>query len=118
MLIAIDGFNAFFNKKTDLKTEDRVLVTPQQVSIVQTGLSAVLSDWVILLKKTFYVYECINIFIYFLQNNGAIVMVTSPRAALNTRRESHLPIYLIGRQVKQYFICYLLFYKTFFQFNL
>jgi hypothetical protein len=28
-------------------------------------------------------------------------MVTSPRAALNTRRESHLPIYLIGRQVRQ-----------------
>jgi small subunit ribosomal protein S29 len=76
MLVAIDGFNAFFNEKTDLKTEDRVKVIPQQISMVQTGLSAVLSDW----------------------NNGAIVMVTSPRAALNTRRESHLPIYLIGRK--------------------
>ncbi|XP_025193340.1 28S ribosomal protein S29, mitochondrial [Melanaphis sacchari] len=76
MLVAIDGFNAFFNEKTDLKTEDRVKVTPQQITMVQTGLSAVLSDW----------------------NNGAIVMVTSPRAALNTKRESHLPIYLIGRQ--------------------
>lgn len=47
MLVAIDGFNAFFNEKTDLKTEDRVKVTPQQISIVQTGLSSVLSDWVI-----------------------------------------------------------------------
>ncbi|XP_025412493.1 28S ribosomal protein S29, mitochondrial [Sipha flava] len=76
MLVAVDGFNAFFNEKTDLKTEDRVRVTPQQISMVQTGLSAVLSDW----------------------NNGAVVMVTSPRAALNTKRESHLPIYLCGRQ--------------------
>lgn len=76
MLVAIDGFNAFFNEKTDLKTEDRVKVTPKQITMVQTGLSAVLSDW----------------------NNGAIIMVTSPRAALNTRRESHLPLYLIGRQ--------------------
>lgn len=76
MLVAIDGFNAFFNEKTDLKTEDRVKVIPQQITMVQTGLSAVQSDW----------------------NNGAIVMVTSPRAALNTKRESHLPIYLIGRQ--------------------
>lgn len=47
MLVAIDGFNAFFNEKTDLKTEDRVKVTPQQITMVQTGLSAVLSDWVI-----------------------------------------------------------------------
>jgi len=46
MLVAIDGFNAFFNEKTDLKTEDRVKVTPQQITMVQTGLSAVLSDWV------------------------------------------------------------------------
>lgn len=46
MLVAVDGFNAFFNEKTDLKTEDRVNVTPQQISLVQTGLSAVLSDWV------------------------------------------------------------------------
>jgi small subunit ribosomal protein S29 len=46
MLVAVDGFNAFFNEKTDLKTEDRVRVTPQQISMVQTGLSAVLSDWV------------------------------------------------------------------------
>lgn len=46
MLVAIDGFNAFFNEKTDLKTEDRVKVTPQQISMIQTGLSAVLSDWV------------------------------------------------------------------------
>jgi len=46
MLVAIDGFNAFFNEKTDLKTEDRVKVIPQQISMVQTGLSAVLSDWV------------------------------------------------------------------------
>lgn len=30
-------------------------------------------------------------------------MVTSPRAALNTRRESYLPIYLIGRQVRLYY---------------
>jgi len=37
-------------------------------------------------------------------------MVTSPRAALNTRRESHLPIYLIGRKVRLqiiFFIYYL-----------
>lgn len=46
MLVAIDGFNAFFNNKTDLKTEDRVKLTPQQTTMVQTGLSAVLSDWV------------------------------------------------------------------------
>lgn len=46
MLVAIDGFNAFFNAKTDLKTEDRVQITPQQVTMVQTGLSSVLSDWV------------------------------------------------------------------------
>ncbi|XP_050549054.1 28S ribosomal protein S29, mitochondrial [Daktulosphaira vitifoliae] len=76
MIVAIDGFNAFFNEKTDLKTEDRVKVKPQQITMVQTGLSAVKSDW----------------------NNGAIVMITSPRASLNTRRESHLPIYLIGRE--------------------
>lgn len=31
-------------------------------------------------------------------------MVTSPRAAINNRRESHLPIYLCGRQVRQAFI--------------
>lgn len=49
MLVAIDGFNAFFNEKTDLKTEDRVKVTPQQITMVQTGLSAVLSDWVYVL---------------------------------------------------------------------
>lgn len=46
MLVAIDGFNAFFNEKTDLKTEDRVKITPKQITMVQTGLSAVLSDWV------------------------------------------------------------------------
>lgn len=51
MLVAIDGFNAFFNEKTDLKTEDRVQVAPQQVTLVQTGLSAVLSDWVVLLNE-------------------------------------------------------------------
>lgn len=51
MLVAIDGFNAFYNEKTDLKTEDRVNVTPQQITMVQTGLSAVLSDWVIYTDK-------------------------------------------------------------------
>lgn len=54
MLVAIDGFNAFFNEKTDLKTEDRVKVTPQKITVVQTGLSAVLSDWVIYIL---YVYK-------------------------------------------------------------
>jgi len=38
-------------------------------------------------------------------------MVTSPRAALNTRRESHLPIYLIGRQVRQYLVTFNYFIK-------
>lgn len=47
MLVAIDGFNAFYNEKSDLKTEDRVKIIPRQISMVQTGLSSVLSDWVI-----------------------------------------------------------------------
>lgn len=55
MLVAIDGFNAFFNAKTDLKTEDRVKVTPQQISMVQTGLSAVLSDWVMYSENIIYI---------------------------------------------------------------
>lgn len=61
MLVAIDGFNAFFNEKTDLKTEDRVKVTPQTISMVQTGLSAVLSDWVIYIL---YVYNTIPTFYF------------------------------------------------------
>lgn len=41
-------------------------------------------------------------------------MVTSPRAALNTRRESHLPIYLIGREVRQYFMLFIFMYNVHF----
>lgn len=51
MLVAVDGFNAFYNEKSDLKTEDRVKVTPRQITMVQTGLSSVLSNWVILIYK-------------------------------------------------------------------
>lgn len=65
MLVAIDGFNAFFNEKTDLKTEDRVKVTPQQVSIVQTGLSAVLSDWVM-----YNIYYNHVLYTIYLKNNN------------------------------------------------
>jgi len=39
-------------------------------------------------------------------------MVTSPRAALNTKRESHLPIYLIGRQVSHCLV-FIIFLKLY-----
>lgn len=61
MLVAIDGFNAMFNEKTDLKTEDRVKVTPQQITMVQTGLSAVLSDWV---RNTFMYILMLLMYVY------------------------------------------------------
>lgn len=43
-------------------------------------------------------------------------MVTSPRAALNTHRESHLPIYLIGRQVRQCLIIIFDYFNYFMNF--
>lgn len=74
-MVAIDGFNAFFHKKTKILGEFKVKITSDQVTIGAPFLNITKSDW----------------------NNGVCVLIADRLALTADRMESELPKYLLRR---------------------
>lgn len=74
-MVAIDGFSAFFHPETRITNDNRVKMTPQQITITQPFLSITRPDW----------------------NNGVCLLVADRLAHTESRMESHLPKYLLER---------------------
>lgn len=75
-LVAIDGYNAFFHPHTRILTDNKVKVTPDQVTLTQPFKSITSYDW------------C----------NGVCVMAVDRIASTTGFMESELPRYLLDKQ--------------------
>ncbi|XP_014244282.1 28S ribosomal protein S29, mitochondrial [Cimex lectularius] len=76
-LVVIDGFNALLGgSPTVVKTEDKLMVNPANVTLSQTMINACKQDW----------------------TNGAVVLTIDQRAAKNNFLNNHFPLYLLGRK--------------------
>ncbi|KAK9512220.1 hypothetical protein O3M35_000689 [Rhynocoris fuscipes] len=73
--VAIDGYNALFGSKTNLRTEDRTPVTPQMVTLTNAFLNITKQDW----------------------TNGVVIVTVDHTSANFQALHSHLPIYLLGK---------------------
>lgn len=75
-MVLIDGFNSLFYEKTNLKGEFKVTIPSSKITLTEPFLDIVRHDW------------C----------NGICVLSVDKMAMLGWVRESHMPIYLCGRQ--------------------
>jgi small subunit ribosomal protein S29 len=75
-MVVIDGYNALFYEKTNLKGEFKVMIPSDKITLTQPFLDLVKPDW----------------------NNGVCILSVDTLAMLGWERESHLPIYLLGRE--------------------
>lgn len=73
-LVAIDGVNTFYDITT-LRKEQRVIMQPDEITLVTAFKNLILSKW----------------------NNGAVV-VTVDKIAGSDRKESYLPKYLLAKE--------------------
>uniref|UniRef100_A0A8D9AT63 Small ribosomal subunit protein mS29 n=1 Tax=Cacopsylla melanoneura TaxID=428564 RepID=A0A8D9AT63_9HEMI len=74
--VCVDGYNCFFTESSNCRPEDKSKVPPSRVTLTQSVLNLVQSDW----------------------SNGSIVLGLSPRANLPNRRASHLPLYILKKE--------------------
>uniref|UniRef100_A0A1B6C7Q1 Small ribosomal subunit protein mS29 n=2 Tax=Clastoptera arizonana TaxID=38151 RepID=A0A1B6C7Q1_9HEMI len=76
-MVAIDGFNGFFNFWTVLKTSEKVRVTPDKVTLTKSFLKAAENDW----------------------KNGAVILTVDKDAtSLKYPNENHYPFHLLGKK--------------------
>ncbi|XP_011300119.1 28S ribosomal protein S29, mitochondrial, partial [Fopius arisanus] len=76
VLVVIDGFNSFLGDDTEIRVENRRKVYPDKVTLTNSFLNAVRSDW------------C----------NGAVVLSVDQLAVIKEAHESIYPRYLLGKE--------------------
>nr|CAG4643947.1 EOG090X05V1 [Lepidurus arcticus] len=76
ILVALDGVNAVFWPISRVFREDKSVVPPWDLTLVQAFMRFLKNDW----------------------NHGAVVTTVDAHALPDTHRESHLPRYLIGNK--------------------
>lgn len=74
VMVAIDGFNAFFHQKTLIKSDTKVKMTPDKITITTPFLNITKFDW----------------------QNGVCVLVVDRMALTEERMENEFPRYLLG----------------------
>ncbi|CAH0753897.1 unnamed protein product [Bemisia tabaci] len=75
-LVAIDGFNGFFNPKSNLKAPDKTPVPPLRVTIMQSLMKLTQADW----------------------SNGAAVLTVDTKNSYPDNREFVFPLYLLHKE--------------------
>lgn len=75
-MVVIDGFNSLFYEETNLKGEHKVMIPSNKITLTQPFIDLVKHDW----------------------SNGLCILSVDKLAMLGWSRESHLPIYLLGRE--------------------
>uniref|UniRef100_A0A1A9WAZ9 Small ribosomal subunit protein mS29 n=1 Tax=Glossina brevipalpis TaxID=37001 RepID=A0A1A9WAZ9_9MUSC len=75
VMVAIDGFNAFFHPETRILTDNKQRVTPDRVTLTQPFLDLTNYDWI----------------------NGVCVLVVDKIGMTEGFMESYMPRYLLGR---------------------
>ncbi|GAB0099363.1 mitochondrial ribosomal protein S29 [Sergentomyia squamirostris] len=75
-MVAINGFNAFFLKKTTLEALHRVKIPPEKITIVKPFLDIVTNDW----------------------QNGVCLLVVNKMAIPRGITDNELPVNLLGRK--------------------
>lgn len=75
ILVAIDGYNAFFHPKTRIVSDNKVKMTPDKITITQPFVDITNYDW------------C----------NGICVLAVDKIALTEDRMDSYLPRYLLGK---------------------
>ena len=74
-MVCIDGYNSIFYEKTHLRGEHRVIIPSDKITLTKPFLDLTRHDW----------------------SNGLCILSVDKIAMFGWDRESHLPIYLIGR---------------------
>jgi small subunit ribosomal protein S29 len=75
-MVVIDGYNSLFYEKTNLKGEYKVMIPSEKITLTKPFMDIAKHDW----------------------SNGVCILSVDKLAMLGWTRESHLPIYLLGRE--------------------
>lgn len=75
-MVVIDGYNSLFYKKTNLKGEYKVMIPSDKITLTKPFMDIAKHDW----------------------SNGVCILSVDKMAMLGWVRESHLPVYLLGRE--------------------
>lgn len=75
-MVVIDGYNSLFYEQTNLKGEHKVMIPSSKITLTKPFVDLANHDW------------C----------NGVCILSVDKIAMLGWTRESHLPIYLLGRK--------------------
>lgn len=75
-MVVIDGYNSLFYEKTNLKGEYKVMIPSEKITLTKPFLDIAKHDW----------------------SNGVCILSVDKLAMLGWTRESHLPVYLLGRE--------------------
>lgn len=75
-MVAIDGYNSLFYEKTNLRGEFNVMIPSSKITLTKPFLDLTKHDW----------------------SNGLCILSVDKLAMLGRIRESHLPVYLLGRE--------------------
>lgn len=78
-MVLIDGYNSLFYEKTNLKGEHKVMIPSSKITLTKPFLELTKHNW----------------------SNGLCVLAVDKIAMLGWDRQSHLPIYLLGRKGKE-----------------
>lgn len=76
VMVGIDGYNAFFHKKTMIKSDTKQKMSPDKITITEPFLNVTKYDW----------------------TNGVCVLVADKIAMTEGHQESELPRYLLGKE--------------------
>lgn len=75
-MVVIDGYNSIFYEKTNLRGEHNVMIPSNKVTLTHPFLSITQPDW----------------------THGLCILSIDQLAMLGWKRDSHLPVYLLGRE--------------------
>lgn len=75
-MVVIDGYNSMFYEKTNLKGEFKVMIPTDKITLTKPFMDIAKHDW----------------------SNGVCILSVDKIAMLGYERESHHPIYLLGRE--------------------
>lgn len=75
-MVVIDGYNSLFYEKTNLKGEYKVMIPSSKITLTKPFMDLSKYDW----------------------SNGVCILSVDKLAMLGWTRESHLPVYLLGRE--------------------